>query len=493
MSASSTVGPAARVAELAETIEQSLPGTEYAATAALIRQRIQGPLRIAIAGRVKAGKSTLLNALVGERLAPTDAGECTKLVTWYERAQHYRVEAELADGAHVELPFRRSERALDIELGGRGHREIASLHVGWPSSNLATITLIDTPGLASLNDENSARTHEFLADRSSGPSDADAVIFLMRHVHRVDLAFLDAFMDRTVTAASPVHAVAVLSRSDEIGACRLDAMRSAGRIAERYRADPELRGLCSTVVPLAGLLAETGLTLREDEASALRSLAGTDPEVLDLMLLSADQLCELSVSDLTVETRRALLDRLGMFGTRLAIGAIRSGQATTAVALSRLFVETSGLPVLRQLIAEQFLPRATVLKARSGLAALRRLSLELAASHPSLAEQVGREAERIETTTGDFARLRAAHLVASRSAGVHDDDAGDLLTLLLAETPAAALGLAHDADSEALRATALVAISRWRSRGGDPLAEPITIEVYEAAARTCEAIYARID
>src|SRR4051812_50058213 len=46
-------------------------------------QRLSQPLRLAIAGRVKAGKSTLLNALVGEELAPTDAGECTRLVTWY--------------------------------------------------------------------------------------------------------------------------------------------------------------------------------------------------------------------------------------------------------------------------------------------------------------------------------------------------------------------------------------------------------------------------
>ena len=47
------------------------------------RARLHGPLRLAIAGKVKAGKSTLLNALLGEELAPTDAGECTKIVTWY--------------------------------------------------------------------------------------------------------------------------------------------------------------------------------------------------------------------------------------------------------------------------------------------------------------------------------------------------------------------------------------------------------------------------
>jgi hypothetical protein len=49
--------------------------------------RFDEPLRVAIAGKVKAGKSTLLNALVGEAIAPTDAGECTRIVTWYVDSQ----------------------------------------------------------------------------------------------------------------------------------------------------------------------------------------------------------------------------------------------------------------------------------------------------------------------------------------------------------------------------------------------------------------------
>ena len=49
------------------------------------RRRLDLPVQVAIAGKVKVGKSTLLNALVGEELAPTDASECTRIVTWYRR------------------------------------------------------------------------------------------------------------------------------------------------------------------------------------------------------------------------------------------------------------------------------------------------------------------------------------------------------------------------------------------------------------------------
>ena len=60
-----------------------------------MRARLDGPLRVAIAGKVKAGKSTLLNALVGENVAPTDASECTRVVTWYRNSHVYRVTAAM--------------------------------------------------------------------------------------------------------------------------------------------------------------------------------------------------------------------------------------------------------------------------------------------------------------------------------------------------------------------------------------------------------------
>lgn len=48
-----------------------------------IAARLNEPMRIALAGTLKAGKSTLVNALVGETVAPTDATEATRIVTWF--------------------------------------------------------------------------------------------------------------------------------------------------------------------------------------------------------------------------------------------------------------------------------------------------------------------------------------------------------------------------------------------------------------------------
>jgi hypothetical protein len=478
------------VLALVTDTEAALAGTPFQARATAIRERLQGPLRVAIAGRVKAGKSTLLNALVGERLAPTDAGECTRIVSWYRRGQNYGVTARLLDGQERTVPFQRAEGALHIELGGLTERDVAALDVTWPASTLDQMTLIDTPGLASLNDENSRRTRDFLEFDADRPSDADAVIYLMRHVHSSDMAFLDAFMDRSVTAASPVNAVAVLSRADEIGGGRLDAMASATRIAQRYRDRSAVSELCATVVPLAGLLAETGLTLREDEASALRQLAATDPAQLEQMLLSADQFCDLHASDLTVELRRNLLDRLGMFGVRLALQEIQSNGATTAATLAPRLVEHSGLGELRRVLAEHFLPRSRTLQARSALVALRSLARELRDTDPTLADRLDRDAERIEAGGVEFARIRAAHLVASGTAKVRDGEQAELDRLFLSSTPQAALGLASDADGAAIQSAALAAIERWRTRAGDPLADPARREVCETAARTCESLYA---
>lgn len=465
----------ATVGELCDTAERLTADSPHADRARAIAERFRGPLRIAIAGRVKAGKSTLLNALVGERLAATDAGECTHLVTLYHHADGYEVAADLADGRRVPLTFKRDEGALAIDLGQHAD-EIDRLDVGWPSRSLTEITLIDTPGLASLNGENSQRTQAFLDHDRTNPANADAVIYLMRHLHKADADFLGSFMDRSVAGASPVNAVAVLSRSDEIGACRPNAMESAHRIAKRYAGDPDVRTLVSDVVAVAGLLAETGLTLRESEYAQLAQLAAMPDGERVRLLLSVDDFCDVNASPLTAEIRRDLLDRLGIFGVRAAIDAIVTGTVGSARELSGHLVDLSGLSALRRLIADQFMPRARLLKARTTLVALRGLVAELtAAGHPDAAT-LAAEVDRADASAAEFALLNAAHLVLSGAVRLPADLATDVEQ-------------AMSGPANADRDAALAAMTRWREVATDPLAGPLEVTVADTMTRHHERRY----
>ena len=100
---------------------------------------------------MKAGKSTLLNALVGEQIAPTDAGECTRVVTWYLDAQSPRSRCTRAAAPPRQLTISRASGALSFDLQGIPVEQVDKLEVEWPSQSLRTQTLIDTPGIASLS------------------------------------------------------------------------------------------------------------------------------------------------------------------------------------------------------------------------------------------------------------------------------------------------------------------------------------------------------
>ncbi|HEY7595599.1 MAG TPA: dynamin family protein, partial [Actinophytocola sp.] len=148
-------------------------GTPYADRLAGLLARLDQPLRVAVAGRVKAGKSTLLNALVGERLAPTDAGECTRIVTWYQDGHTYQVQASLDRQPPRQLRFTRENGQLDIDLGGLAADDVSELVVTWPAQALRAVTLVDTPGIGSLTESASRRTWDLLVpDEEETPADA---------------------------------------------------------------------------------------------------------------------------------------------------------------------------------------------------------------------------------------------------------------------------------------------------------------------------------
>jgi len=455
--------------------------------------RLDEPLRVAIAGKVKAGKSTLLNALIGERIAPTDAGECTRVLTWYRDGRGPRIVLHPKAGAPRRLAVQRHDGALVIDLGGNPADEVERLVVDWPSQHLRSATLIDTPGMSSLSTEVAQRSAMFLNPEDGTPTEADAVIYLMRHLHATDAQFLEAFRDQDVGRAASVNTVGVISRADEIGGGRVDAMSSAAAVAQRYRTEPALRGLCQNVIAVAGLLAQTGATLRQAEFTALTELSRVPRAQLESSLLLLDRF----LSDdgalpaaVPSQIRRALLDRFGVFGIRLSTKLIGAG-TDTAAALAAELVRHSGLHELQDALHNQFTQRRDVLKVRSGLLALDRV---LRADPRPGSEWLSGEVERIVTGAHEFVELRLLSALWSGTATLPNPLLREAERLLggVGAGPAARLGLPAGTDPNELREAALEALLRWQSQAENPMSARTTTSACRVVVRTCEGMVASL-
>jgi len=479
------------VADLLRAAATQATGPQSRLQLTQLSERLTGPLRLAIAGKIKAGKSTLLNALLGEELAPTDAGECTRIVTWYRYGDAPQVLVHPRDEPAESAYYSRESGALEVDLGGRSPERIDRLEVFWPTVRLRDVTLADTPGIASISADLSARTLRVLTPDDHRPPEVDAVLYLLRHTHASDLRFLESFHDDDLLRGSSLNTVGVLSRADEIGSCRLDALDVAERVGRRYQADPRLRRLCPVVVPVAGLLGYAGQTLREPEFRTLATLAAAPRAECDALLLTADRFVSRPSTIAITELERAhLLARLGLFGVRISVELIRRGEATSATALSADLTRRSGLNRLRTVLLRQFTDRAKVLKAHSALVSLEAI-LRAGGCHQP--DALRASAEQITASAHAFEEIRLLDQLRAGSIQLPADQIDELDRLLggAGHDPASRLGLDDDAPGAAVAAAALDALGRWQRLAEHPLSSRTVQVTARGASRTLEGLLAQ--
>lgn len=431
-----------------------------------LEARLGEPVRVAVIGRVKAGKSTLVNALLGQSVAPTDVSECTRLVTWFHFGQPQRVVVELADGRSKELPLTPAGR-LPAELSSPTESAVA-VHAYLANDTLRSMTLIDTPGIGSVHENLSLPTHELLASRRDGAeavARADAVVLLMSQVVMQDeLESLAGFRmaDHSSRRAGAGNVLGVLSRADQLGDGSRDPWQLAVELAASYA--ERLRAELSTVVPVMGLLAETAeaACLTESDARELAVLAGMEPAQLERLLWSSDRFVS-GEAPVSAEHRQHLLALLDLYGLSRAIELIRAG-LKGASALRRELSKLSGVASLKRTLLAQFQERASLLKVRATLERLEELSFGLGGdTDPELSESLRSDVEALRLSP-------LMHALAEMEAGY--ECAAGLVPLppaLLAEvdclfgpgTLAQRLGLG-DNDAASVAEGAEAAMARWQ-------------------------------
>ena len=454
------------VAELAGQAMLTVTGSAQDELAR-IRDALREPVRIAVSGRVKAGKSTLVNALVGQVVAPTDVSECTKMVTWYRYGSPQRLEIVMRDGT------RRRERLgsggrLPSELGVE-HGEVRWLEAWLANDTLRSMTLIDTPGLSSLNADYSAVAEDLLTtDQASAEATqvADALVFIFNTEIKPDeAAAIRSFRESSGGPGGAAgNAIGVLSKADKLasGAGWWDtAQRLAKRQAEQMQDE------LVTVVPVVGLIAETteSAQLTQRDGVNLVELAAMDPAGLALLQLSAAKFVS-GDSPVSAEDRDRLLKLLDPQGIGIAIELIREESLSGAAAIRRAMSDRCGIGELRSLITDTFRGKGEALKIRSALQGIERLcsapppDADLAAVH-ALADDT--ERLRLAPVMHRVAEVEAFVLWSSGAVALPDELSADLTRMATGATPGERLGASGEADRD-LRQAAAEGSARWHRR-----------------------------
>ncbi|MEA2449503.1 MAG: hypothetical protein QOG63_1435 [Thermoleophilaceae bacterium] len=467
------------------------------ATAVAAADRLGEPLRVAVCGQLSAGKSTLVNALVGRRLAATGVGETTEVNWWFRHGSPERAVLRRRGGGEVTVPLDNPLPVLD-DLDTEAVDAI-TIHV--EHELLEDLVVIDTPGLFSPTGTTSERTRELIGARTERASaSADALLYLTHEVPGAsrDVRTLAAFgaLFGTVRKA-PTNSLLLLSKCDEwwdaTGADERPPLAIGAQLLGAHR--DELWRHVWASVPAIGLLAEAATVpgaLDDAMVADLRTIAAHPKRRRAYRRARVPASLDVGVPP---ERVQALLDALGPYGLARALEHADAPGAS-ADAVRAALLEDSGLPVVGELLRRTFRERSALIRTDAALAALERSAL---ARPDGLAEadvsrvRAGVEELRVSPGADGLRRLRALRIAMDERLRLAADARRELRLLLADGSPHERLGMEPDVPLDRLAADLPGRWRRWRALENAVPASPERRVVAAAACEACEQLTREVE
>jgi ribosome biogenesis GTPase A len=146
------------------SLGEELGATRVAEEARDLASRIaEGRFYVACIGQFKRGKSTLINALVGERVLPVGFIPVTTVPTVIRFGEWPGARIKTRDGAWRQIPVSELKDYVSEEHNPENMKAVSGAEVFLPSPLLAGgMCLVDTPGLGSVFAGNTAATEAFV-------------------------------------------------------------------------------------------------------------------------------------------------------------------------------------------------------------------------------------------------------------------------------------------------------------------------------------------
>lgn len=351
--------------------------TEFALTVERLQlhEILQTRFTVAIIGQMRAGKSTLLNSLIGRDLAPTGVKETTATINWFRYdngglSNIFRV--NWLDGSNEERPLNEVEQWLGL---GEHTAHTRYLEFFNASSFLEKAAIVDTPGTRSVIATHENNTRDFLSERLEETTLAhggrsDAVVYVVNPVAREnDLkTLLDFGGNSRLPGATAYNSLLVMQKWEHLGdnPLRDNPLQEAERKCERMR--QQFAKQVSDVIPVSGLLARC-LVLQEPTIwDDVALLAKTPESVLSDLLDGADFFIEDTLGvTLCQEERRDLLEKLPWIILRFAVGCSFRNSCVDGQSLQHILRKESGLERFQSILQQRFFRLSSLIKIGSVL------------------------------------------------------------------------------------------------------------------------------
>lgn len=140
---------------------------------ALEQKLASNTLNLVAVGQFKRGKTSVINALIGEELLPVGVVPLTSIVTVLSYGERLSITVRHEDGHGEEIPRERLHEFVTETGNPRNEKRVSEVTIAYPSAWLnAGVKLVDTPGMGSVYEHNTDVAQRFLPK-------ADAVLFLL--------------------------------------------------------------------------------------------------------------------------------------------------------------------------------------------------------------------------------------------------------------------------------------------------------------------------
>lgn len=147
-----------------QQVATGIGATEIAEDIRVLAARLaKGLFYVACVGQFKRGKSTLLNALVGDALLPTGVAPVTAVITVVRYGDARNAVVRFDDGRFESIEASTVADYVTEERNPENRKRVRVVEVSTPSELLASgMCLVDTPGLGSIFRQNTETTRAFL-------------------------------------------------------------------------------------------------------------------------------------------------------------------------------------------------------------------------------------------------------------------------------------------------------------------------------------------